>query len=366
MLRGRGRVRALVTALPPLPYPEWEPTKETLHLWAQIVGKVKLASAPPKNHWWHVPLYLDVHGLTTRLLLAGSGFEIRFDFVGHRLVVETAGPASVRARRRPVRRASTEHCTRRSAARLDVTIRETPFGVPTTTPFPRTREHASYDRERSERFWQALDWSADVLEEFAGWFCGKQSRCTSSGTRSTSPLTRFSGRRGADAPRTPTPSPARRTHEVSRSASGRATGRARAQLLRVRRPGAGRPRDGARSGPPAIWVDQGTGSLAALPYDACAPPPSAGRAARLPRERVPGRRRRRRWDRAALASTWCPYRRHDAAPAADARRRDPRLGIATIDGTIVNVALPAIEDDLGGGLQRSSGSRTPTCSRSAR
>jgi len=57
--------------LPPLPYAEWEPTKNTLHLWLQIVGKVKLASAPPKNHWWHVPLYLDVHGLTTRLLPPG-------------------------------------------------------------------------------------------------------------------------------------------------------------------------------------------------------------------------------------------------------------------------------------------------------
>ena len=80
-----------MSSLPPLPYPEWQPTKETLHLWAQIVGKVKLVSAPPKNHWWHVPLYLDVHGLSTRLLHASDGtpFEIRFDFATHRLVVET-------------------------------------------------------------------------------------------------------------------------------------------------------------------------------------------------------------------------------------------------------------------------------------
>src|SRR5689334_23829923 len=91
VLRRRGRVRPRMTSLPPLPYPEWEPTKQTLHLWAQIVGKVKLASAPPKNHWWHVPLYLDVHGLTTRLLHSADGtpFEIRFDFAAHRLVVET-------------------------------------------------------------------------------------------------------------------------------------------------------------------------------------------------------------------------------------------------------------------------------------
>ncbi len=78
--------------LPPLPLEEWEPTKDTLHLWVQIVGKVKMASLPPKNHWWHVPLYVDVRGLTTRLLHSadGTGFEIRFDFADHELVVETA------------------------------------------------------------------------------------------------------------------------------------------------------------------------------------------------------------------------------------------------------------------------------------
>src|SRR5512140_1418911 len=84
-----------MTELPPLPFPEWEATKNTLHLLAQIVGKVKMASSPPKNHWWHVPLYLDVRGLTTRLLHSpdGTGFEIRFDFVDHALVVETASGA---------------------------------------------------------------------------------------------------------------------------------------------------------------------------------------------------------------------------------------------------------------------------------
>ena len=86
--------------LPPLPLAEWEATKTTLHLWAQIVGKVKRASARPKNHWWHVPLYLDVHGLTTRLLHGAEGtpFEIRFDFVAHRLVVETARAEEARIR----------------------------------------------------------------------------------------------------------------------------------------------------------------------------------------------------------------------------------------------------------------------------
>ena len=73
--------------LPKLALEEWEDTKDTLHLWLQIVGKVRLASAAPRNHWWHAPLYVDVRGLTTRRMHASSGtaFEIRFDFVDHRL-----------------------------------------------------------------------------------------------------------------------------------------------------------------------------------------------------------------------------------------------------------------------------------------
>ena len=78
-------------ALPPLPLDGWEDTKTTLHLWAQIVGKVRLASTAPRNHWWHVPLYVDVRGLTTRRMHAANGvtFQIDFDFVDHRLVART-------------------------------------------------------------------------------------------------------------------------------------------------------------------------------------------------------------------------------------------------------------------------------------
>src|SRR5207247_758522 len=78
--------------LPALPLEDWEATKDTLHLWAQIVGKVRLASASPRNHWWHVPLYVDTRGLSTRRIHGASGvaFEIRFDFVDHRLVVATS------------------------------------------------------------------------------------------------------------------------------------------------------------------------------------------------------------------------------------------------------------------------------------
>jgi hypothetical protein len=80
-----------MTHLPPLPLEEWESTKETLHLWLQIVGKVRLGIAPPQNHWWHSPLYVDTRGLTTRRLRSNDiDFDVSFDLVDHALVVRTS------------------------------------------------------------------------------------------------------------------------------------------------------------------------------------------------------------------------------------------------------------------------------------
>ena len=83
-------VDGVAETLPELPYADWEATKQTLHLYAQIVGKVKLATTQPRNHWWNVPLYVDVRGLTTRRLTHGDvSFDLTFDFVDHRLVLRT-------------------------------------------------------------------------------------------------------------------------------------------------------------------------------------------------------------------------------------------------------------------------------------
>ena len=76
--------------LPELALEQWEPTKDTLHLWTQIVGKVRLAATPPQNHWWNAPLYVDTRGLTTRRLRSERfDFDVSFDFVPHELVVRT-------------------------------------------------------------------------------------------------------------------------------------------------------------------------------------------------------------------------------------------------------------------------------------
>src|SRR4249919_153274 len=78
--------------LPALPLEDWEASKDTLHLWAQIVGKVRMASTVPRNHWWNVPLYVDVRGLTTRRMHSAEGvsFQVDFDFIEHALVVKTS------------------------------------------------------------------------------------------------------------------------------------------------------------------------------------------------------------------------------------------------------------------------------------
>ena len=167
-------------SLPELQLAHWEPTKTTIHLWAQIVGKIRLALMPPRNHWWHVPLYVDVRGLTTRRMRATNGvsFQIDFDFVEHRLHVRTAsGTDESFPLQDGLSVAEFDEKLHALLARLDldVAIKEEPFGLPLTTPFPVDRTHASYDREAVIRFWRILDWSDTVFDEFSGWFCGKTS-----------------------------------------------------------------------------------------------------------------------------------------------------------------------------------------------
>jgi hypothetical protein len=185
--------------LPELRIADWRPTKDTLHLYAQIVGKVRLATAPPRNHWWHVPLYVDVRGLTTGPLRGATTFEIAFDLVGHELVARTIDRnTSAFPLVDGLSVAGFDVRLHAALAELgvDVAIREHPFGVPTTTPFPEDTEHASWDRDAVERFHRALDWAGSVLEEFGGWFVGKTSPVQLFWHSFDLSLTRFSGRPG--------------------------------------------------------------------------------------------------------------------------------------------------------------------------
>jgi hypothetical protein len=302
-----------MTSLPPLPYPEWEQTKETLHLWVQIVGKVKLASSPPKNHWWHVPLYLDVHGLTTRLLhgVGGTPFEIRFDFVGHRLVVETAAGERTFALADCLSVADFDGRLHSALAGLglDVPIVEQPFGVPTTTPFPQDTEHHSYDADAVERFWRVLDWSASVLEEFSGWFCGKQSPVHLFWHSLDLALTRFSGRR---APALPEADPVTReayTHEVVSFGFWAGDPRIREPAYysyTAPEPAGLRDRELSPAGA-VRWAELGGGSLAILPYEhvRTSSDPKTTLLAFLESAFEAGADAAG-WNRDELASSWCP------------------------------------------------------------
>ena len=207
--------------LPELPLGAWEASKTTLHLWAQIVGKVRLRSTAPRNHWWHASLYPDVRGLTTRRMQrAGQVFAIDLDLIDHRLVVR-AGDGRV---------ASFELTDGLSVAAfderlhatlaglgLDTGIIERPYGVPMTTPFPADVEHASYDPKWVNAYWRVLSWVDGVFEEFAGWYQGKQSPVHLFWHSFDLAVTRFSGRPAAPPGEEPDPDPVAReaySHEV--------------------------------------------------------------------------------------------------------------------------------------------------------
>jgi len=184
--------------LPELHLADWRPTKDTLHLYCQILGKVRLATTTPRNHWWNVPLYVDVHGLTTRRLHQnGTEFELVLDFLGDALVVQTGDGRTDSfslAGGLPVAGFDANlHESLRDLG-VDVAILEKPFGVSMETPFRDDTEHASWDRDAVRRFGRILDWSDSVLEEFSGWFNGKTSPVHFFWHGFDLAVTRFSGR----------------------------------------------------------------------------------------------------------------------------------------------------------------------------
>jgi hypothetical protein len=301
------------TLLPELPLAEWEETKDTLHLWCQIVGKVRLASTAPRNHWWHAPLYVDVRGLTTRRMHANGGvsFEIDFDFIDHRLVIATNGGASesfALVDGLSVAEFDEQLHATLAGLGIDVAIRESPFGVPMTTAFPEDREHAAYDPDAVERFWRILDWTDGVFDEFAGWYCGKTSPVHLFWHSLDLAFTRFGGRRAPAMPQADAVTREAYSHEVVSFGFW-------AGDQKVREPSyysytAPEPAGLRRlplSPEEAFWADQGQSSLALLPYEAVrtAADPGATLLAFLESAYQAGAGAAG-WDRADLESSWCP------------------------------------------------------------
>ena len=186
------------TAFPPLPLEEWRATKNTLHLYLQIVGKIRLALFPPMNHWWNVPLYVSTRGLTTRPIPYGFGnFEIEFDFVEHQLKIKTSdGEQKSFALADGLTVADFYRQVFESLTTLGIEakIRAVPYEAPSKTPFAGDKENKSYDKEYIERFRRILIGVDDILEEFRGRFTGKSTPVHLFWHSFDLALTRFSGK----------------------------------------------------------------------------------------------------------------------------------------------------------------------------
>jgi Family of unknown function (DUF5996) len=182
---------------PPLPFAEWKDTAITLHMWTQIVGKIRLVLSPWTNHSWHVTLYATSRGLTTSPIPYGSyTFEILFDFIDHQLLIDKSDGARRTIPLKPQSVAEFYRTVMKTLSDLElpVTINTTPNEIENPIPFDQDEEHRSYDREYANRFWRVLVQSDRVFKEFRSRFCGKCSPVHFFWGSFDLAVTRFSGR----------------------------------------------------------------------------------------------------------------------------------------------------------------------------
>jgi Family of unknown function (DUF5996) len=188
---------------PALRLAEWNATRETLHMWTQVVGKIRLALSPRENHWWEVPLYVTARGLTTSAIPYPAGvFEMEFDFIDHVLRVATCqgqtktiplAPKSVAQFYREVMEAL-------RALEIQVKIWPVPVEIPNPIPFANDITHHSYDSAYANRLWRVLIAVSTVFKEFRARFIGKASPVHFFWGSFDLAATRFSGRRAPERP----------------------------------------------------------------------------------------------------------------------------------------------------------------------
>ena len=188
---------------PELTLAAWDETRDTVHMWMQVVGKIRLALAPPVNHWWQVPLYVSARGLTTSLMhTADRGLEIEFDIVDHALVLRTTDGRHRTVALEPRTVASFYEATMEALNELGVrvTILARPVEVVVAIPFADDVVHRAYDRDAMHRFWLALVQADRILNAFRSRFIGKASPVHFFWGALDLATTRFSG---GDAPEHP-------------------------------------------------------------------------------------------------------------------------------------------------------------------
>lgn len=164
---------------PAIPVAEWQGTRDTLQLYTQVVGKVRLANEPLSNHWWNVPLYLTSRGLTTSPMPHPTGptFQVDLDFIDHRLEVSTATgeTGALALETRPVAGFHAAVTGLLDDLGVATGIWPVPVEIPDAIPFPDDHVHASYDADAVHRFWRALVEMERVLKVFRTRFVGKAS-----------------------------------------------------------------------------------------------------------------------------------------------------------------------------------------------
>lgn len=163
---------------PDLTLTRWQGTRDTLHMWTQVVGKVRLSLEPMANHWWQVPLYVSARGLTTSLMGAGErGLDIEFDFVDHLLYLRSTDGRSRSVALEP--RSVADFYTATMVALGDLGVRveiyPLPVEVPVAVPFERDTAHRSYAPHAARRYWLALLQAHRVMSRFRAGFLGKAS-----------------------------------------------------------------------------------------------------------------------------------------------------------------------------------------------
>ena len=192
-----GDHRHVAASWPELTLSEWADTRETIHRWMQIVGKIRLALEPSVNHWWQVPLYVSAKGLTTSLMHAADrSLEIEFDFVDHVLAMRTTDgeQRTIALEPRTVASFYGETITALAGLGIEVELLGRPVEITDATPFAEDTSHAAYDGDAVLRFWRALVEADRLLDVFRGRFVGKASPVHFFWGALDLATTRFSGR----------------------------------------------------------------------------------------------------------------------------------------------------------------------------
>jgi hypothetical protein len=186
---------------PELPLAAWQDTYNTLHMWSQVVGKVRLALSPKLNHWWEVPLYINAVGLTTSPIPYARGiFEVQLDFIDHKLTVQTNHSTGATMKLAPRSVADFYGMFMATLAELGIEVKiwPMPVEIPNPIAFDQDTRHKSYDPEYANRFWRILVSCDSVFKEFRARFIGKSSPSHFFWGSFDLAVTRFSGRRAPE------------------------------------------------------------------------------------------------------------------------------------------------------------------------